>query len=200
MKAVFFWGPARGMHGRCRIRDANCAAPPHAPRASTSVKVPRGSRSSAISDNWIARSTICAARRRIYPRPLPPPLAAAYTSCHLGLAYGRVDIAGWTRAFSLVAGAGATVFLIALVHLTAVWHALRRPLRRSKPISSDRRYRQSAADLFGAFAAVSRKPRRTGPHQGNGKPRLPVRSVRNPVHNRGRRSTRRCPAERRPPA
>src|SRR6185369_13966750 len=39
-------------------------------RASTPVKGPLGSHSSATSDSWIARSTICAAGRRIYrPRP-----------------------------------------------------------------------------------------------------------------------------------
>ena len=135
------------------------------PRASTSVKVPRGSRSSAISDNWIARSTICAARRRIYPRrPLRPWQQLTLLAISALLTAGLILLDGpglflWLQVLAL------PFFMIALVRLTAVWHALRRPLRRSKPISSDRRYRQSAADLFGAFAAVSRKPHRTGPHQ-----------------------------------
>ena len=49
-------------------------------------------------------------------------------------------------------------FMIALVRLAAVWHALRRPLRRSKPISTDRRY-DSRLPTFSVLLPLYRESR-----------------------------------------
>ena len=201
MKAVFLWGPARCMHGRCRIRDANCAAPPHA----DARRRPSRHLGAAIP----ARYRTAGSRGQRFAPPgagfiggdPAPPLAAAYASCRPGLAYGRVDIAGWTRAFSVVAGAGATVFYD---RPRSFGRGVARPAPPSTTVEADiygSPLRQSAADVFRPLAALSRKPHRTGPHHGNGTPRLSVRSARNPVHNRGRRShDSPSPVERRPPA
>ena len=140
MKAVFLWGPARCMHGRCRIRDANRAAPPHAdarrrPQGTSGQPFQRdiGQLDRAVNDLRRRAPDLSAAT------PLRPWQQLTLLAVPALLTAGLILLDGpglflWSLVLAL------PFFMITLVRLAAVWHALRRPLRRSEPMSTDRRY------------------------------------------------------------
>ena len=128
------------MHGRCRIRDANRAAPPHAdarrrPSRHLGAAVPARHRTAGSHGQRFAPPCpdLSAAT------PLRPWQQLTLLAVPALLTAGLILLDGpglflWSLVLAL------PFFMIALVRLAAVWHALRRPLRRSEPMSTDRRY------------------------------------------------------------
>src|SRR4029079_11721240 len=116
------------------------------------------------------------------------PLAAAHTSCRAGVADGWTDSPRWRGTLCVVPDFGVTVFHD---RPRSFHRSVARPVAAATTVEADAgrpTLRQPAADVFRAYTALSRRARRAGPDRGNGTPRLSVRSARNSVHNRGRRS------------